>query len=171
MNTALLVVLASSLWPFGNSGQTVKNRYLVPAWHVDTVLDRFTNRTACRVYQGAARKPSVSYARGTLAFAFPRSRNIINADFRVDDGPARPWTSVYPAVVGSGATLAGKSMTNPTQGLVIIPVATVAGATTVTIRSRPDDKPRVFSVGGLQDAMAAARRLGCDPGNGFVRPL
>lgn len=171
MTLVLLAVLAGGLWPFGHHAQTDRNRYLIPAWHVDTVRDRFEDRTVCRVYQGERRRPAVSYARGTLAFAFARSRNTLSADFRVDDGPVRPWTSIYPALVGAGATLPGRSMTNPTAGLVILPVATLAGATTVTIRARPNDRPRVFWVGGLDDAIASARRLGCDPGNGFARPL
>lgn len=162
-------MLASSLWPFGHHGQTDTNRYLIPAWHVETVHDRFTHRTECRVFQGSRRRPLVSYARGTLAFAFPRSRNTLTADFRVDNGSVRPWTTVYPALVEAGATLANTSMTNPTQGYVILPLAVLKDATTVTIRSRPRDRPLIFSVGGLGDAVASAKRLGCDPDYGFAR--
>lgn len=171
MNIVLLAIFASSLWPFGHSGQTTSNRYLIPAWHIDTTRDRFNSRVVCRVFQGSRHQPIVSYARGTLAFAFARSRNTLAAEFRVDNGPTRPWTSVYPALVGAGATLPGTSMTNPTQGLVILPIGILTGATTVTIRARPSDRPRVFSVGGLGDAIASARRLGCDLDNGFTRPL
>lgn len=171
MTTLLFALLASGFWPFGHHGQTESSRYLIPAWHVDTVRDRFTKRVECRVFQGDRRQPSVSYARATLAFAFPRSRNTLTADFRVDDGPVRPWTSVYPTIVGAGATLSGTSMTNPTRGLVILPVSVLTGATTVTVRSRPTDRPRVFSVGGLNDAIASAHRLGCDPDDGITRPL
>lgn len=168
MNPVLLPIMIA-LWPFGIHGQTQKSRYLIPAWHVDTVRDRFDNHIVCRVFQGNASRPTVSYTRGAVAFGFARSRNTLDADFRIDDGPARPWTSVYPALVGAGATLPGTSMTNPTQGLVLLPMTTLAGATTVTIRARPSDNPRVFSIGGLSDALAAARRLGCDPVTGFAR--
>lgn len=168
---AFALVLLAGAWPFGHRGQTETSRYLIPAWHVETTRDRFTQRVVCQVFQGNRARPEVSYDRDTLAFSFPRTRNTLAADFRVDGGPVRPWTSVYPSLVGSGATLAGKSMANPTQGWVIIPVGAVAGATTVTIRSRPTDRPRTFSVGGLGDALASASRLGCDPRDGFVRRL
>lgn len=170
MKAVVAAMLASVLWPFGNHGETETNRYLIPAWHVDTVRDRFTGRTECRVFQGSRRRPLISYARGTLAFAFPRSRNTIAADFRIDNGPVRPWTTVYPALTEAGATLAHTSMTNPTQGYVILPLGVLEDATTVTIRSRPKDRPRIFSVGGLGDAVASAKRLGCDPDYGFTRP-
>lgn len=170
MNAILAAMLASGLWPFGHHGQTETNGYLIPAWHIDTTRDRFTGRAECRVYQGSRTRPSVSYARKTLAFAFPRSRNTLMADFQVDRGPVRPWTSVTPSLTAAGATMANTSMTNPTQGYVILPVALLANATTVTIRSRPKDRPRTFSIGGLGDAIASARRLGCDPDYGFTRP-
>lgn len=171
MKILLITMLASGFWPFAHSGQTESNRYVIPAWHVDTVRDRFTGRTECRVFQGNRHDPSVSYARGTLAFAFPPSRNTLEADFRVDNGPARAWTSVYPTLVGAGATLPARSMSNPTGGYVVLPVSIIAGATIVTIRSRPQDHPRVFSVGGLTDAIASAKKLKCDPDYGFARSL
>lgn len=170
MSAATLAVLAS-IWPFGHHAQTETSRYLIPAWHVEATRDRFTQRMRCSVFQGHRNRPDVIYARDTLAFSFPRSRNTLTADYRVDNGPVQPWTAVYPALIGSGATLAGRSMSNPTQGWVILPVTVVAGATTVTIRSRPDDRPRTFSVGGLGDALASAKRLGCDPRDGFARRL
>lgn len=170
MSAILAVVLATGLWPFGHHAQTETNRYLIPAWHVDATRDRFTGRIECSVYQGHRRRPAISYARGTLAFAFPSSRNTLTADFQVDGGPVRPWTSVSPALTDAGASLAHTSMTNPTQGYVLLPVDFLRDATTITIRSRPKDRPRTFSIGGLRDAVASARRLGCDPDYGFSRP-
>jgi len=169
--TKFLALALLGGWPFGSHGQTETSRYVIPAWHVETVRDRFTQRRVCHVFQGNRHHPKVSYSRGTLAFAFPRSRNTLEAEFSVDGGPARPWTSVYPAVVATGATLPGTSMTNPTQGLVILPVSALKGAIRVTIRSRPNDKPRVFSIAGLADAIASGGRLGCDADNGFIRSV
>lgn len=167
----LILALLGGWWPFGHHAQSEERRYLIPAWHVDAVRDRFTERSTCRIYQGTGSRPTVSFARDSLAFAFGGSRNTLEADFRVDGGPVRSWTSVYPALIGSGATLPAKSMTDPTGGFVILPMAVLRGATTVTIRARPKDEPRTFSIAGLSDAIVAAQRLGCDAPYGFSRPL
>lgn len=166
---SVLLALMFGAWPFGHHGQARTSRYLIPAWHVDATQDRFTMRTVCRIFQGSRARPKVAYQRDTLAFAFAPSRNTLQAEFQVDGGPVQPWTSVYPRLIGTGATLSGRSMTNPTQGWVILPTSILAGAATVTIRTRPDDRPETFSVGGLADAVASGRRLGCDPDYGFAR--
>lgn len=168
MSIALFVAAGLSFWPFQHR-QTDTARYLIPAWHIDATLDRFTGRRICRVYQGSRRRPTASYQRGTLAFRFARGLDTTRADFRVDDGPAKAWTSVYPTLIGSGATLTGKSMTNPTGGLVILPVSEFENAATVTLRSAPRSRPRTFSVSGLRDALASAQRLGCNAEYGFAR--
>lgn len=163
-----VILFLSALLPFGHP-QIVTNRYLIPAWHVDARRDRFSGGIACRVYQGPARRPTVIYQRSTLAFAFPKSRNTLNAAFQVDGGYVRPWSSVYPTLVGTGATLSGRSMTNPTEGLVLLPTSILMNATTVTIRAWPNERPRTFTVLGLAGALTAARGLGCDPYYGFAR--
>lgn len=163
-----IIMLLGGSWPFGHAGQTETSRYLIPAWHVDATRDRFTGKMICRVYQGQRAHPDVAYERDTLAFRFGRRLNTLQADFRVDGGPARPWTATYPTLIGSGATLAGSSMTNPTGGLVILPTALLANAITVTIRPFPGKRPQTFAIGGLGDALASARRLGCDLSYGFT---
>ena len=164
-----IIIMLGSVWPFGHRAQTETSRYLIPAWHVDATRDRFTNKMVCRVYQGQRLHPDVTYERETLAFRFSRHLSTLQAEFRVDGGPAQPWTATYPTLIGSGATLTGNSMTNPTDGLVVLPAALLANATTVTIRPTPSKRPRTFGVGGFGDALASARRLGCDPSYGFVR--
>lgn len=169
MGPDIFVAAALSLWPFGHKPQTETTRYVIPAWHVDATRDRFTQKMVCRVYQGDRRNPVASYQRATLEFRFRHSIDTTRADFSIDNGPARPWTSAYPALIGSGATLTGKSMTNPTGGFVILPIALFEDATLITIRPTPTSRPKVFSVGGLRDAFRSAKRLGCDADYGFAR--
>lgn len=166
---SLILALAISFWPFGGKSQTETSRYLIPAWHVDTTRDRFTQKIVCRVYQGSRGDPDISFQRDTLAFQFGHGRNTTDADFRIDGGAVRPWTAVYPSLIASGATLTGASLTNPTDGMVILPVALLENATSVTIRPTPTSKPKTFSVAGLSDAVKAAQQLGCDFNYGFAR--
>lgn len=169
MSPSLILAMAIRLWPFGGHPQTDTSRYVIPAWHVDATRDRFTQKMVCRVYQGRRRDPDVTYQRETLAFQFGRGRNTTNADFKVDGAASRPWTAVYPALVANGATLPGRSLTNPTDGMVILPAALLDNASTVTIRPTQTSKPKIFSVSGFSDAVRSAQRLGCDFDYGFTR--
>jgi hypothetical protein len=170
MHPTLLMALGLTtvlLAPVKHESQTVTERYQTPAWHIDATRDKFTHGLKCRLYQGGRGLPVVAYARGALAFQFSRGLNTTNADFQIDNGPVLPWTSVYPQLVGTGAPLTGKSLDNPTQGKVLLPVERLTGGHLVTIRAVPDHKPRRFSIDGFSDALASARSQGCDVVTGF----
>ena len=160
--------LLSALWPFHQERQTVTERYLIPAWHVDATRDRFTGEMRCRVYQGKRKKPDVAYAQGVLTFRFARKLDTTRASFRVDNGAVQPWSAVYPQIVETGARVRGKSLDNPTEGQVLLPAVTLSGAHVVTIRPTPDRKPRLFSVNGFTDALSSGQAQGCDVRTGFV---
>ena len=160
--------ILSSLWPFHQERQTKTERYATPAWHIDITHDKFTNKIECRLYQGRRKHPLVSYSRSALAFQFKRKLNTTKASFRVGSGPTVPWTSVYPQLVGLGATLSGKSLDNPSQGRVLIPSALLEKDFVIAIRATPRSKPILFGVQGLADSLVTARAQGCDPETGFV---
>jgi len=162
-----VVGLLSAGWPIHHEHQTVTSRYIIPAWHVDATRDRFTGEVRCRIYQGSSRKPAVSYERGVLTFRFARKLDTTHASFSVDDGAVQPWTAVYPQVVATGARVRGRSMDNPTDGLVMLPTAILESAHVVTIRPAPTRRPQRFSVGGLAEALSIAETQGCDANTGF----
>ena len=155
-------------WPFHRERQTVTREYLTPAWHVDVTRDRFTGQLRCRLYQGRHKLPMVIYYRSSLAFQFAPRLNTTSASFRVDNGAVRPWSAVYPQLVGVGAPLSGRSMDNPTQGRVLIPLTVLSGGHVVTVRPTPNRRPQLFGIDGFGDAMGSARGQGCDPVNGFA---
>lgn len=163
----IVVLIASSLWPFGQHGQTSTNSYRIPAWGIRVVRDRFTGDSRCALVQGRHNKPGLSYAHGAVAFQFARQLNTTAASFKIDNGPVRAWSAVYPELVETGATLEGRSLDNPTSGKVLLPLAQLKGAHTVTIRPTPRAHPRLFSVDGLSDALGTAKNLGCDAKAGF----
>ncbi len=168
--TLLLASLSvfSTLWPFQSERQTKTERYATPAWHIDVTRDKFTNKIECRLYQGRRKHPLVSYTRSTLAFQFKRKFNTNKASFRIGSGPPVMWTSVYPQLIGLGATLSGKSLDNPSEGRVLIPAALFKDSFVIAIRATPKSKPILFGIHGLADSLESARGQGCDPDIGFV---
>lgn len=163
-----VIGLLSAVWPFHHEHQTVTERYVIPAWHVDATRDKFTGEMRCRLYQGKRKKPTVAYAQGVLTFRFARKLDTTKASFRIDSGEVQPWTSVYPQIVETGARVRGKSMDNPTEGRVMLPASILAGAHVVTIRPTPTRRPQRFSVGGFADALSSGEAQGCDARTGFV---
>ncbi|MGI9169578.1 MAG: hypothetical protein ACR2FH_05280 [Caulobacteraceae bacterium] len=168
MPLALVMALAGLLaWPF-HPTQQATHTYSQPTWLFSIRRDRFTGAVECRVFQGHKR-PSVAFARRSLAFRFPSRLNTLRASYRVDGAPAVAWTTVYPTLVAAGANLPGASLDNPTSGLVILPLSALAGGHMVTIRPTPRSSPRAFYIDGLAEALAAAEVRGCVPDAAFVR--
>ena len=161
---ALLKIL-----PFQGHAQTVSQSYRIPAWQIRVTRDRFTSERRCVLAQGRTSAPTVSYAHGAVTFQFERRLNTTHAFFQLDNGPVRAWNSIYPELVQTGAALEGRSLDNPTGGKVLLPLALLKGAHTVTIRPVPKAKPRQFTIDGLSDALGSAHNLGCDPETGFGR--
>lgn len=160
--------LVSALWPFHGKPQQVTSHYLIPAWHVDATKDRFTGEMRCRIYQGKRKKPDVAYAQGVLTFQFGRHLDTTNASFQIDGGDVQPWISIYPQIIATGGRVRGKSLDNPTEGKVMLPVSILSGAHLVTIRPTLRKAPRSFSVGGFDDALSSGVAQNCDAHTGFV---
>jgi|GEM_PF-5883379 len=169
MSFATLAMIGLSLWPFGHDRQTESKHYVIPAWHIDVVRDRFTQERHCRVYQGNRHHPSVVYAHHAVGFQFNKKFNTANAWIQIDGSRPQPWTSVYPDLVGAGATLPGKSMDNPTEGLVLIPMSAFKGAHVIVIRAVGTKRPVTFGVDGLNDVLGTAHNLSCDLDRSFDR--
>lgn len=169
MGAAALAIMSLSLWPLGHNSQSEHNRYVIPAWHIDVVRDKFTQEHRCRLYQGNQHHPDVIYTHRALGFQFSKKLNTTNAWIQIDGATPQPWTSFYPDLVGTGATLSGKSMDNPTEGMVMIPLASFKGAHVIVIRTLNTKRPIVFSVDGLNDVLGTARNLGCDLDHSFER--
>jgi hypothetical protein len=52
MSIATLAMLGLSLWPFNHDSQTQSNRYIIPAWHIDVVRDKFSDEHRCQRWPG-----------------------------------------------------------------------------------------------------------------------
>lgn len=160
--------LLSGLWPFHHDRQIVAERYVIPEWHIDVARDKFTHAVQCRLYQGTRKKPLIAYYHDALVFRFARKLNTTQAAFQVDSGEVQSWTAVYPDLIGTGARVPARSMDNPTDGLVMLPLSALQQAQTVTIRPTPKRRPQRFAIGGFSDALRAGVAQGCAPETGFT---
>ena len=165
-----VIALISTLltWPFGQPQSVVRMTHL-GAWRMSVRTDRFTGAVSCRLFKGSAFEPGVAYAHASLAFRFSPRLSTLDAVYRVDQGPARLWTSIYPSLVQLRAMPPAASLENPTGGLVVLPMTELTAARTVTIRPSPDSQPKIFQVARIADALAQARALGCSSDDDFVR--
>jgi hypothetical protein len=163
----MLLVIALSLIPFFHP----KPRPVVPAaverhrvdqWRYEIDRDNFTGGQRCRLSER-----DVSYGRKTLTFRFSPGTDTSQAVFRIEDGPAHPWTEVRLQLLNNGVPIQDDSVENPSRGLVRIPAVDVGDARWVWIRSGPRTRPRRFVIAGLRPALAAAQASGCDPDKSF----
>lgn len=129
----------------------------VMGWNLEVTQDRFTNKTACKI-----EKLATLYKHGVITFQFGHDVNTANAQFRVDDGPARDASSVALEAAGLGARLSVGNLKNPSDGAVNIPASVLAGAHQVSIRADRRSGHRVFDLAGLSQALEAAREKSCD---------
>jgi hypothetical protein len=65
-------------------------------------------------------------------------------------------------LAAEGALVNGESLANPSEGLVPTPLATLAGAQSITIRPSPSGRLRKFQLGDLPAALRAADAAGCE---------
>jgi len=145
----------SSLWPFGD--EIAEKRYR-PArgWTLVVEKDRFSGDVQCR---GLGR--GMTYKDGVLTFHMGRSVNTAQAEFRLDQGPAKAAGDFAVEAAGRGAAFRTDNLLNPSGGLVHLPIETVRPATTVSIRADRDRRARTYRLRGLERTLEAAKAQGC----------
>jgi hypothetical protein len=126
-------------------------------WGLDVVQDRFTGSIGCEI-----RKSAITYRHGVVVFQFGHNVDTANAEFRVDNGPARPVSSVTVEAAGLGARFGSDNLDNPSDGVVNIPASVISNARQVSIRPNARSNHRTFDLTGLAQAVVAARSHRCD---------
>lgn len=137
-------------------------------WVYSVTRDRFTGQVRCRLdrrFWPTGR--SIGYTRDALAFRVGSSVNTLEAWYRIDGGPARPWQRLYPTLVERGLEVESGPLDNPTGGTVLLPISELIGAHEVTIRTAPGARPAQFDVRGFSEALLSARARGCVPDDVF----
>jgi hypothetical protein len=128
----------------------------VGAWSIAARSDPFAGTVAC-----AMTARGVGLQRQTLIFRVAPRGDTTQAVYRVDSAPPHPISDTFDAVQAHGFFPQKGWIVDPDGGEAALPVATVGAAHYVWIRVTPRRNPVRFNVGGLPEALAAAKRLGC----------
>ena len=148
----LLAALALTLFARtpATSTRAPVQRFREGPWRLEVRRDAFARSTACRLSRRGA---SVEHAR--LIWRLGASVDTSAAVWRIDDGePRRQRLVDLPASV---------NLANPSDGRIVAPLPLLAGARALESRPTPDAALRRLDLAGLDGAVAAAARLGCDP--------
>ncbi len=124
-------------------------------WTLTVQRDRFTGALRCDLRRGHARAE-----KGWVTFDLGRYVDTMLADVRLDNGPARNVREL-PHPFPDPNQDAQDEITNPSGGRVVLAQADVVQARTAWIRPAQNRSVRRFDVGGLGQALDAARAAGC----------
>lgn len=155
----MIAAAVLALHVFGGGQMKTVHRH-VGGWVIDATTDRFTKTVTCTVGKGY-----VSFENDVLIFHLGRHADTIDADFRIDDGPARSVREATFEDQRRGYYRDGGPLANPSGGEVALPSFYVTGAKRVFIRPAPGRAIQSFDVRRFADALALARQMNC-PGVG-----
>lgn len=124
--------------------------YGVGRWRLEVTHDGFAASTTCRLAQGRAVVHD-----GRLVWSLGPKVDTLHAVVRIDGGaPHVQSERDLPASANTG---------NPSDGRVVIPLPALVGARRVQVRVDPRHLVHGLTVARLDEAAAAAERLGCAP--------
>jgi len=139
-------------------------------WSVTVRNDGFTGEVTCYIASRQTYMQNrITYADGALGFQFDKHVNTARTWFRVDDQPARKWTSVFAELNARHIAVRPLHDYNQTATLVLIPLDEIGDGQAVYIRASDDDKPKRFRLTGFREAKANAEANGCTE-DSFRRP-
>jgi hypothetical protein len=139
-----------------NGPTTVLTQKRIGDWTLTVQHDPFADQTGCRLASGRQ-----SYERGALVIRLPRKIDTADAVYRIDKGPPMFVSWDRSTLASLGFALWQDDLENPSAGLVRIPVAKLATASTVQVEARPGNRVWTFSLKGFPAALAAAKQAGC----------
>ncbi len=143
-------------WLRGQPDRVVERAQVGP-WRLEVAHDGFTGKTLCVVRNG-----DMTYHHGVMTFDFGGGTDTAEAQFRLDDGPPVKTVILASQAAGLGARFGSNDLRNPSGGVVHIPASALGQAQQISIRPGERADHRVFSLGGLPEALDAARAKGCD---------
>jgi hypothetical protein len=151
----IALLLFPSLQPHDGGDGRVKH---ISGWVLSVRSDRFAGRILCRLG-----RPKIDYLRQTLVFHLPASSDTSGAIYRVDGGSPIWGQDDQMELVRLGFALHNDDLSNPSGGLVRIPLHRLVNARTVRIEVTPVRPSVKFKIDGLAQALEVARNAGCGP--------
>ena len=130
--------------------------YHVGHWTLTVQQDRFSDRRICQLTNG-----NVSIVRGAVVFHFPETVDTTQAVYRIDDGVPTEAAADTLSLAHAGFAIYSDDLTNPSGGLVRIPISKLLDAQTIRIAPGEGAPPRTYDVYGVRDAIERARLADC----------
>ena len=153
----LLIAALALLWPF-NGSTPVKHRYgEVAHWKFHLTDDRFSGVKQCQITRGP-----IQVEKGFVRFQLGRSADSADAIYSIDGQPPQNWTVVSPELVKAGIDVEEDNLSNPSGGVVFLPLEMVRDAHEVRIRASGWVSPRIYKISGLPTSLDLAKEQGCD---------
>ena len=140
-------------WPHAAGPRTVSH---VAGWTLAARLDTFAGERSCTLSRGR-----VDYRRQALVFHLPARVDTAAALYRIDGAAPVAVRADEAELASLGFALHNDDLDNPSGGLVRIPAHRLAVAGEVQIEAAPGRRPVTFKIGGLSEALDAARAAGC----------
>lgn len=126
--------------------------YGIGVWRLRVHVDPFAGATTCAL---ATRDGALVVDHGRVVRAFGPGVDSTHAVYRIDGGP--------PQVQSVRDLPATANLTNPSDGLLVMPVEKLAAASVVEVRATDRAFVRRIRVARLDEALGDAARLGCAP--------
>ena len=127
----------------------------IGGWTLHIRSDRFSGGRTCRLS-----RDHVEYQRGALVFRVSRRSSTLTAVYRIDGGAARAASADALELARMGFAIYQDDLADPSGGVVRIPIGRLRDAKSVAIEVRRE--PVTFKVAGLDAALAAAGKAGCN---------
>ncbi|MBW8880930.1 MAG: hypothetical protein JF615_05720 [Asticcacaulis sp.] len=158
---------AEQHWKSRPSSDKIR-RYMLArhGWSIVIRKDAFTGQTRCqlKLHPKYFSDKRVAYADGVMRFRFNDHINPSKVWFRVDDGPARPWSSVYRDLMVKGLQVIPYDAGYKSSYQVLIPMEDLQGGHDVYIRTTDNGKPARFDISRFEAAYQSSKSLGCVDG-------
>jgi hypothetical protein len=146
--------------------------YEQKGWIMMIQNDGFSGEVRCHLYSPSTLfQGRITYAQKTLGFEFDEDIDTLRSWYRIDSQGPRRWQDSFPDLASRRVPLEGKSLENPTGGVVLIPEEDVLEARQIWIRTHKNKSPKRFKLKGFKTALAAAQRNGCTSEDSFERTL
>ena len=139
-------------------GNRKVNRTVIGKWTLTVSQDAFNGSVSCTLTA-----PGMVVERGAVAFQFSPKTDTSAAEYRLNDGAVVPVRSHLATLAGLGVQVSSDDLTNPSRGVVYVPVKVVGTSSFVWVRPEKRSPARVFKVRDLDTAVYAARAAKCDP--------
>ena len=133
------------------------SRWRVGQWFLTVRRERFSGAVGCEIVRRRA-----SVQRQALVLTLPPRVDTSQALYRIDAGRPMSVADDRSILAIQGFALWKDDTENPSGAVVRIPLAKLAGATTVQIETRYNGHVWRIPIDGLAAAQAAAKKEGCN---------